>query len=109
MTEQKINYIISAILVLAVLVAGYFGITLPVQPEIPDPLPVDLAPVEESVAALGERLDDLEAQEAEVVSYSTYGVPCYKAQSNTPWVAVSDPLTITGVLTDVRVLYYQVP
>lgn len=38
MTNAKTQYIVSALLVILVLVAGYFGIKLPV-PVIPDPLP----------------------------------------------------------------------
>lgn len=49
MTQQKINYVFGAVLVLLAMVLGYFGFTLPVTPEIPSPLPtptpVDLTDV----------------------------------------------------------------
>lgn len=162
MNEQRVNYLISAVLVVAVLVAGFFGVTLPVQPVIPTPLPtmtplptatpVDLGPLADDVADVGARVDDLEARALsgmDAVSFSAYSVPCYRAQGGDEWVAgsgctwtvasgatldvqsgstvtltaasiatptvggytftVSAPITITGVLTDVRVLYYQEP
>lgn len=39
MQQKTINYIFSAVIVVLALILGYFGFTLPVQPEIPSPLP----------------------------------------------------------------------
>jgi len=93
MTTQKLNYILMSVLLAVALLAGYFGITLPIQPEIPDPLPpADLAPLEGQLAAVAQRVDDLErdalAGDSGNFDFSTrYNVPCYQAQGGANWVA----------------------
>lgn len=44
MSDKQKNYIASALVLIVALIAGYFGIQLPVQPEIPEPL--DIADIE---------------------------------------------------------------
>jgi hypothetical protein len=109
--QQKVNYIISAAIVVLALILGFFGMTLPVQPVIPDPLPtptpitlptpVDLAPITEQLDAVegqvddvGERVDTLEAQaimnDDSVTSFGVYQVPCHMEQGGAQWTAAEN-------------------
>ncbi len=110
MNQQKMNYIISAAIVILALVLGFFGMTLPVTPEIPSPLPtptpitlptpVDLAPITEQLDAVegqvndvGERIDTLEAQAVmgeDSLSFGVYQVPCHMEQGGAQWTAADN-------------------
>lgn len=115
MNQQKVNYIISAAIVVLALILGFFGMTLPVVPEIPAPLPTatpyNLSPlteqldvvstqvdvmgdqvdaVGEQVDSVGERVDAIEAQALlgeDPLSFSTYNTACYQEQGGAKWVA----------------------
>ena len=86
MTQQKWNYIIMALLLVATLVAGWFGITLPVTPEIPDPLPVDLSPLEERVDGLESAMLMMALGDG-ATRASSINAACYQAQGGREWVA----------------------
>lgn len=107
MDQKKINYLFSAVLVVLALILGFFGMTLPVQPVIPDPLPTptpvtlpNLAPiteqldaVEEQVGDVGERVDTLEAQAVmgeDSLSFGVYQVPCHMEQGGAQWTAAEN-------------------
>ncbi|HOU13471.1 MAG TPA: hypothetical protein PKZ84_10160 [Anaerolineae bacterium] len=83
MTQQKLNYIFMALLLVAVLVAGWFGVTLPVTPEIPAPLPVNLTPLEQRVEAL----ESMALSQAVNTDFRAPNVPCYQAVGGRSWVA----------------------
>jgi len=97
MNQQKINYIVMAGLCILALILGFFGITLPVTPEIPSPLPtptpVDLSGVvqREELALVQSQVDALDAQAlmggGESVSFGVYQVPCHMEQGGEQWTA----------------------
>lgn len=89
MNQQKKDYILAAVFVIAALVLGYFGISFPVSPEIPAPLPtatpVDIGQLADAVST---RLEMGEAgQSFTVASDPTSNVPCYMKQGGEEWVA----------------------
>jgi hypothetical protein len=96
MTQQKINYIFSAVMVVLALILGWFGMTLPVAPVIPSPLPtptpVDLSGIvqREEFALLQSQIEALDMAESFTVSGdSSYSTDCYQMQGGSTWVADS--------------------
>lgn len=90
MSQQKINYVFSAVLVVLALVLGYFGMTLPVQPEIPSPLPtpdVSGLATYEDLALLQRQVETLGAQSFTVSGDDSYSTDCYQKQGGSEWIA----------------------
>lgn len=92
MDQKRINYIFSAVMVVLALILGWFGMTLPVQPEIPSPLPTpDLSGyVTAEELALVQR--NIEALQVEGTSFTvsgddTYSTACYQKQGGSEWIA----------------------
>jgi len=93
MNTQKINYIVMLLLLITVLIAGYFGIVLPIQPVIPDPLPtatpVILSAIEKRIADLETRADDLELATMgdDAISFGVYQTDCRMESGGNQWTA----------------------
>lgn len=90
MSQQKINYVFSAVLVVLALVLGYFWFTLPVQPEIPSPLPTpDISGLAtyEDLALLQRQVETLGAQSFTVSGDDSYSTDCYQKQGGSEWIA----------------------
>lgn len=90
MSQQRINYVFSAVLVVLALVLGYFGFTLPVQPEIPSPLPTpDISGLAtyEDLALLQRQVETLGAQSFTVSGDDSYSTDCYQKQGGSEWIA----------------------
>lgn len=98
MTQKQVNYIFSATILVLALVLGYFGVTLPLQPEIPTPLPPqdlsgyvtyeELALVQRNIEAL-QTLPDMGATRFTVSGDDSYSTSCYQMQGGSEWVADS--------------------
>lgn len=90
MSQQKINYVFSAVLVVLALILGYFGMTLPVQPEIPSPLPTpDISGLVtyEDLALLQRQVETLGTQSFTVSGDDSYSTECYQKQGGSEWIA----------------------
>ena len=83
MNQQKINYLLTALIVTLALIAGWFGVTLPVTPNIPDPLP--------QIEALSERLDSLQTaargKDDLLIPARSFQTACYQDYGGNHWVA----------------------
>lgn len=95
MQQKTINYIFSAVIVVLALILGYFGFTLPVQPEIPSPLPTpDLSGyvTAEELALVQRNIEALSVPGVESFSVSgddSYSTACYHKQGGAEWIADS--------------------
>jgi len=92
MSQQKINYIVMAGLCVLALILGYFGISLPVTPEIPAPLPsptpVDLSGyvAHEELALVQRQLETLSVT-GDATSFGAYQTDCRMEQGGDQWTA----------------------
>jgi hypothetical protein len=94
MSQQKINYIVMAGLCMLALILGYFGISLPVTPEIPAPLPtptpVDLSGyvAHEELALLQRQIETLSVTGGnEPTSFGAYQTNCWMEAGGNQWTA----------------------
>lgn len=96
MNQQKINYIVMAGLCILALILGYFGVTLPITPEIPSPLPtptpVDLSGyvAHEELALLQRQIETLSVTgDGEPTSFGAYQTNCWMEEGGNQWTAGS--------------------
>lgn len=88
--EDQKRYLVVALVIGLSLVLGWFGITFPVTPELPEPLPT-ATPADLSDFVT---YDDLETMDAGAFAFSassdaTYNTACYMQQGGDVWVADS--------------------
>ncbi len=91
LSQKQINYIFSAAVIILGLVLGYFGITLPTQPEIPEPLQSGNVATYDDLDALRNQVEAMQAA-GDITSFSvssdgTYSTACYRKQGGSEWVA----------------------
>lgn len=91
LNQTQINYIFSAAVIILGLVLGYFGITLPTQPEIPEPIQSGNVVTYDDLDTLRNQVEAMQAA-GDVTSFSvssdgTYSTACYRKQGGSEWVA----------------------
>jgi len=108
MEQKQIQYVLIALALILALVGSYFGITLP-APDVPTPtsraanVPCYFEPGGAAfTCGSGGTVTIGSGATLAVASGATFTSGGYA-------LAVSSPITVTGVLTNVRVLYYQAP
>lgn len=87
MRKQQVMYIVQAVVVIAALVLGFFGIALPITPEIPEPLtPEDVRSIALDVAR--DEVDSamLATMGAPSLDFSAQSTACYREQGGAKWV-----------------------
>lgn len=83
MEQRKVNYIFSAVIIVLALVLGYFGVTLPITPDIPEPLTM------QDVQAIVQQ-ETLDLAVPDVTrSYGVYQTNCRMEQGGDQWTAAS--------------------
>jgi len=120
MEQKQIQYVLIALALILALVGSYFGITLP-APDVPTPtsraanVPCYFEPGGAAfTCGSGGTVTIGSGATLAVSSGATFTsaiTPTFAGNLSVGGyaLAVSSPITVTGVLTNVRVLYYQVP